>query len=322
MQTKVLITGANGQLGRRLIPRLISAGYSVRAHYRNSEKAAKYAPAGIEKVTGDFRNPDWVERAIDGCQIVIHGAAKVSLRPGKLEEQRKVNIDGTAAVIKACQKAGVQRLIYVSSIITVGASPDNKPVDEMIQFNLGGYNVPYIDTKRKAEELALAANSHELEVVVVNPSIMISPPDRPVTKRDLRKIPKYLPAYFEFGLNVVETDDVISGIIAAIDKGRPGQRYLLTGENVDPERLFELTKKYFGISKPLLKIPVSSLYPAALLVEAWAGLTGKRPKFHRGLAKLAYLRFFYSCDKARRELGYKPKSLDDTLHKILSTLIM
>jgi dihydroflavonol-4-reductase len=322
LQIKVLVTGANGQLGRRLIPRLISAGYDVRAHYRNSEKAAKYAPVGIETVIGDFRAPDWVERAVDGCQIVIHGAAKVSLRPGKLDEQRKVNIDGTAAVIKTCQKSGVRRLIYVSSIVTVGASPDNKPVDETFPFNLGGYNVPYIDTKREAEGLALAANSHELEVVVVNPSIMISPPDRPVTKRDLRKIPKYLPAYFEFGLNVVETDDVISGIIAAIDKGRPGERYLLTGENVDPERLFILSKKYFGISKPFLKIPVSTLYPIALLAEAWAALTGKRPKFHRGLAKLAHLRFFYSHDKARRDLGYNPKTLEKTLESILGKLTM
>jgi dihydroflavonol-4-reductase len=322
LHTKVLVTGANGQLGRRLIPRLINAGYSVRAHYRNSEKAAKYAPTGIETITGDFRSPDWVERAIDGCQIVIHGAAKVSLRPGKLEEQRIVNIDGTKAVINACRKTGVRRLIYVSSIITVGASPDNNPVDETIPFNLGGYNVPYIDTKREAEELALAANSPELEVVVVNPSIMISPPDRPVTKRDLRKIPKILPAYFDFGLNVVETDDVISGIIAAIDKGHPGHRYLLTGENVDPERLFVLSKKYFGISKPIMKIPVSSLFPVALLVEAWAGLTGKRPKFHRGLAKLAHLRFFYSCDKAKRDLGYNPKPLEKTLENILGKLIM
>ena len=142
-------------------------------------------------------------------------------------------------------------MIYVSTIVTVGASPDNKPIDETIQFNLGGYNVPYIDTKREAEDLALAANSPELEVVVVNPSIMISPPDRPVTQRDLRKIPRFLPAYFDFGLNVVETDDVITGIIAAITKGRPGERYLLTGENINPERLFVLSKKYFGISKPI-----------------------------------------------------------------------
>lgn len=320
--SKILVTGANGQLGRRLIPRLLNAGYYVKAHYRNSEKAAKYAPAGIETVTGDFRNPDWVTRAIDGCDIVIHGAAKVSLRPGKLEEQRTVNIDGTKAIIGACRKLGVRRLIYVSTIVTVGASPDNKPVDESVPFNLGRYKVPYIDTKREAEELALAANSPELEVVVVNPSIMISPPDRPVTKRDLRKIPRMLPAYFDFGLNVVETDDVISGIIAAIDKGRPGERYLLTGENIDPERLFELSKKYFGISKPILKIPVSTLYPVALLTEVWAGITGKRPKFHRGLAGLAHLRFFYSCDKARRELGYNPKPLEQTLENILGKLSM
>jgi dihydroflavonol-4-reductase len=166
----------------------------------------------------------------------------------------------------------------------------------------------------------LAANSSRLEVVVVNPSIMISPPDRPVTERDLRKIPKFLPAYFDFGLNVVETDDVIFGIIGAIEKGRPGERYLLTGENVNPHRLFELSKRYFGISKPLIKIPVSSLYLAALLTESWAKLTGKNPKFHRGLARLAHLRFFYSCEKAKRELGYNPKPLEKTIEAIIGKL--
>ena len=320
MNLKILVTGANGQLGRRLIPRLISAGYDVRAHYRNQEKASKYAPHGVDTVIGDFRKTDWLDNAVAGCNIVIHGAAKVSLRPGKLDEQRQVNIEGTKSIIEASKKNGVRRLVYVSSIITVGASPDNKPVDETIPFNLGGYNVPYIDTKREAEELALAANSKALEVVVVNPSIMISPPDRPVTSKDLRKIPKFLPAYFDFGLNVVETDDVINGIIAAIDEGHPGERYLLTGENINPVRLFELTKKYFGISKPLIKIPVLALYPFALLAELWGALTRERPKFHRGLARLAHLRFIYSCEKARHELGYNPKPLEKTLENILGKI--
>jgi dihydroflavonol-4-reductase len=168
--------------------------------------------------------------------------------------------------------------------------------------------------------MALEANSGKLEVVVVNPSIMISPPDRPVTKSDLRKIPRALPAYFDFGLNVVETDDVISGILASIDKGRPGERYLLTGDNIDSKRVFELAYKYFGIRKPFLKIPVSVLIPVAGLVEVVSAIRGKRPKFHRGLARLARLRFIYSHEKANRELGYNPKPLEESIERIFQQI--
>lgn len=316
----ILVTGANGQLGRRLLPRLIDAGYTVKAHYRSQEKAQKYCPSGIEYVLGDLREPVWLDRAVRGCDVVIHGAARVSLRPGQFDEQHKINVDGTKAAVDACLKNNVKKMIYVSSIVTVGASADGKPIDESAPFNLAGFGIPYVETKHEAEMLALGANRSGFEVVSVNPSIMISPPDREVTSADLRKIPRWLPAYFDFGLNVVETDDVIRGIIAAIEKGRAGERYLLTGENVDAGRVFELAQKYLGISKPGLKIPLWVLIPAAWIAEISAGFRHKRPKFHRGLAKLGGFRFFYSNDKAKRELGFNPKSLNVTIENILEKL--
>jgi dihydroflavonol-4-reductase len=316
--TTVLVTGANGQLGRRLLPRLAEAGYTVRAHYRNAERARKYCPSGTAHVLGDLTDPSWFDQAVAGCEIVIHGAARVSLRPGKHDEQYRINVDGTRHIIDACRRNGVRRLIYVSSVAAVGASDDGRPLDETARFNLDGYNIPYAETKHEAETLALAANSGDLEVVVVNPSIMISPPDRPVTERDLRKIPRFIPAYFEFGINVVETEDVIKGIISAIERGRPGERYLLTGENLDPDRAFELASKYFGIRKPKVRLPVTFLYPIATIFELFAKIKGKRPKFHRGLARLARLKFIYTSNKARRELGFSPRPLEETIEDILS----
>ena len=316
----VLVTGASGQLGRRLLPRLIDAWYTVKAHYRSQEKAQKYCPSGIEYVLGDLRDPAWLGQAVRGCDVVIHGAAKVSLRPGQFDEQYKINVEGTKAVIDACLKNNVKRMIYVSSIVTIGASANGNPINESAPFNLAGFGIPYVETKHEAEMLALRAIRPGFEVVSVNPSIMISPPDREVTAADLRKIPRWLPAYFDFGLNVVDTDDVISAIIAAIEKGRAGERYLLTGENVDADRVFELAHKYFGISKPGLKIPLWVLIPAAWIAEISAGFRHKRPKFHRGLARLARFRFFYSNDKAKRELGFNPKSLNVTIENILEKL--
>jgi dihydroflavonol-4-reductase len=316
----VLVTGASGQLGRRLVPRLLVAGYQVKAHYRSLEKAAKRCPSGCEAVIGDLLKPEWLYDAAKGCQAVIHGAARVSMRQGNYDEQYKINVEGTKAVIAACKSAGVKRLIYISSIVSVGASSDSNLVDETLIFNLGGFDIPYIQTKRKAEELALAANGPSLEVISVNPSIMISAPDREVTPNDLRKIPKFLPAYFDFGLNLVETGDVVNGIVVALERGRPGERYLLTGDNIDPQKLFALGKKYFGIKKPILKIPVSALVPISLISELVAKIQHKRPKLYRDMARLGRFRFIYSHQKASRELGYNPKPLEETLANIINKI--
>ena len=314
-----MVTGASGQLGRRLVPRLIEAGFIVKAHYRSREKAQKYCPSEAEPIFGDLLEPSWLD-AVRGCDIVIHCAAIVSLRPRPNTLMKKVNIDGTRAVISACKTNGVKRLIHVSSIITVGGSKDGQPLDETAPFNLGVYKIPYIDTKREAERIALEADGSGLDVVVVNPSIMISPPDRELTAKDLKKIPKWVPVYFDFGLNIVETDDVVTGMISAIDKGRPGERYLLTGENLYPKKAFEFGAEFLGIKRPIIKIPIRTLYPVAAVMEIIARLRNKRPKFHRGLARVARYKFFYSYEKAKTELGYSPTPLRESLERIIPSI--
>lgn len=316
----VLITGASGQLGRRLIPRLINAGFKVRAHYRSQEKAQKHCPSEAVTVFGDLLEPGWLDDAVRGCDIVIHCAAIVSLRPRPNTLMKKVNIEGTRAVIASCRNNAVKRLIHVSSIITVGGSEDGQPLDETAPYNLGVYKIPYFDTKVEAERIALEASDAGLDVVVVNPSIMISPPDRELTAKDLKKIPKWVPVYFDFGMNIVETDDVITGIISAIDKGRPGERYLLTGENLYPKKAFEFGAEFLGIKKPIVKIPIWTLYPVAAVMEIIARLRNKRPKFHRGLARIARHKFVYSYEKACKELGYSPAPLRKSLERILPSI--
>jgi nucleoside-diphosphate-sugar epimerase len=108
--------------------------------------------------------------------------------------------------------------------------------------------------------------------------------------------------------------------MAALEKGNSGERYLLTGENITPARVFSLTKKYFGLRKPFIKIPLASLIPIGAIAEAWADIRGKRPRFHRGLAKLARYKFVYSCEKAKRELGYNPRPLEESIERILSQI--
>ena len=211
----VLVTGASGQLGRRLVPKLMESGYNMRAHYRSEEKESRWKPDGAEAVFGDLTEPSWLNDAVRGCDIVIHCAALVSLRTGRKELSYKINVEGTRVVIEACRQNGVKKLIYISSIVTVGASENGAPVDETFEFNLGNTGISYIDTKKEAEDIVLQSNGSDLETIVVNPSIMISPPDREITARDLKKIPKRLPVYFDFGISLVSTDDVVAGIVAA-----------------------------------------------------------------------------------------------------------
>jgi dihydroflavonol-4-reductase len=318
---KILVTGASGQLGRRLVRELLKYGYSVKAHYRSISKADKYCPENVERVFGDMIKPAWLDDALAGCDCAVHCAARVSVRPLSeldAEYMHKVNVNGTESVIAACRRAGIKRLLHVSTVAAVGASQDNDPLDERTIFNLAGYNIPYFETKHRAEEIALAANDENLEVVVVNPSIMISTPDREVTRKDLDKIPKRIPVYFDFGLNLVETEDVIDGLIKAMKYGRPGQRYLLTGEDIGPGRLFEIGHRYFGIKKPYLKVPNWMLYLIGAIAEILYLFKRKKPKLNRQIARLAKLKFYYSHRKAGDELGYKPKPLEDTVKKILA----
>lgn len=316
----VLVTGASGQLARRLVPRLLETGYNVKAHYRSREKTERYCPPGATPVIGDLIDPGWLDQAVSGCNIVMHCAAIVSLRPGPDELMHRINVDGTKAVVSACLKNNVSRLIYVSSIVTIGASKTGQPLDETAGFNLSGLKIPYIDTKMEAENAVLEASGPNLETIVVNPSIMISPPDRKLSEAELKKIPKSIPFYFDFGLNLVETDDVISGMISCIEKGRAGQRYLLTGENINPQKAFKLAEEFLGIRKPFLKVPIGALYPIAFLMELVAAIRRKRPKFHRGLARLARYKFYYSHSKAQKDLGYTSRPLSESMKRIAELL--
>jgi nucleoside-diphosphate-sugar epimerase len=319
----ILITGASGQLGRRLIRELIKRGYRVRAHYRSREKAKKYCPDKVQTVFGDMLEKNWLDGAVKDATCVIHCAARVSVRPlseADTDYMYKVNVTGTQNLIEACRRAGVERLIYMSSIAAVGASEDGEPIDEKAPFNLDNYNMPYFNTKHEAEELALKASDSNMAVISLAPSIMISPPDRELTENDLKKIPKRIPAYFQFGLNLVETGDVIDGIISALDKGKAGERYLLTGDNVDPQKLFAIAKKYLNIKKPLIRIPLWLVYIVGAIAElAYIG-RNKRPKLNRQIAKLAKLKFYYNCDKAKRDLDYNHKTLEQTVEQILQKI--
>ncbi len=308
---KVLVTGASGQLGRRLVPRLMAAGFSVRAHYRNEERGLKYCPAGVERVYGDLLSPDWLEKAVRDCDMVIHGAAWVSLRQVESELMYRVNVEGTKKMAAACVRAGVKRLLHISSVVTIGAAPKGEICDETTINNLADAGIPYFTTKYQAEQAAFDGMNSGLEVVVVNPSIMITPPGRAVTRQDMEKIPRFIPIYFDLGLNLVSTLDVVEGIVSALEKGRSGERYILAGENLDMPRAFRQARKFVSIRGPVLKIPRLLIISAGLARDAFYQIKRRirpgirAPRLGYRLARQAGKYFHYSSAKAEKELGYK-----------------
>ncbi len=322
----IFVTGASGHLGRRLIPKLISRGYRIKGQCRNLRKAEKYLPPEVAMVVGDIRDKSWMPEALAGSDYLIHSAAMVSLRPVDRREMESINVDGTKNLVEAARKAAVRRLLHISSVATVGGSVEGAPLDETATFNLAGYGLPYFETKRAAEEIVMAASGSVMDTVVVNPSIILYPPERKITGNDLKKIPRFIPCYFDFGLNLVHADDVIDGIISALEHGRSGERYILAGDNIDAPRLFAVARKSFGIKKPWLKIPISCLYPLGLAGEMLYRLRhigspyGKGPRVNRGIARLANLRFFYDITKARKELAYSPRTIEEFLQELLADI--
>ncbi len=324
---KILVTGASGQLGRKLIRKLDAEGYSVRAHFRSKQQAERWNLDKAESVFGDLLENGWYEKAVSDCDAVIHCAAWVSLRQVDSELMFRINVDGTRKIAEAGQKSKtVKRLIHISSVAAIGATKSQKPLDETAEFNLSKYNIPYFTTKYLAEKEALKCNGSDLEVISVNPSIMISPPDREITEGDLDKIPDSIPAYFNFAVNLVQTDDVIFGIISALEKGRPGERYILGGDNIDQNKAFAIAAEYFGLKKPRLCLPYYMLLLVGAVMTSFTFLKTifnnncPAPKFSMNMARLTKYRFIYSSAKAEKELGYRPVSIEATIESILSGL--
>ncbi|SYZ73116.1 putative Dihydroflavonol-4-reductase [Candidatus Zixiibacteriota bacterium] len=317
----ILVTGANGHLGRRIVERLPERGYNIIAHYRSPSKVEEFCPPGVRAVVGDINDSSWMSDAFKDIDCVIHTAAKVSLRAGQDEEMYRVNVEGTKNLLRAARASGVKRFIHFSSVAAVGGSIGTELLTESAEFNFNGIRLPYFRTKYEAEQFVLQANNGSFAAVVLNPSIIIFPPERPVTEKKIAPLRRRVPVYFDFGLNLVHADDVVEAAINAIEMGRGGERYILAGENTTPKMAIKLTRKYFGMKKPLIKLPIFSLYPIFALYEIYYNVfnrDGKGARLNRGLARLAKMRFFYSSNKAIRELNFRPRTLEQMIRNILT----
>lgn len=307
----VLVTGSTGFIGSNLIAELTRRGISVRAFHRPNSDAAMLDGSDSEHFRGDLLNPASLRDAMRGCDTVFHTAAVVSFWKGRDKEQFLVNVEGTRNVVEACIASGIKTLVHTSSVAAIGYRTDGGVADEETPYNWGK-SIVYRYTKHLAETEILRGIGHGLHAVIVNPSIVIGPGDRNVHGGrliiDIKR--GRIPFFTSGGTNIVGVRDVIDGHIRAADRGRSGERYLLSGRNLTHGELLRLIAELIDGKPPLVKIPSGFVVYAGKIFDTYGRIFKKEPPLTSELAANIIHHNWYSCEKASRELGYNPSPVE------------
>ncbi|MDP8254688.1 MAG: SDR family oxidoreductase [Candidatus Alcyoniella australis] len=310
MANKVLVTGGTGLLGGNLIRLLVERGYSVKALVRSTSNTKGFDDLDVERVQGDIMDPQSLAQAAEGCQGVFHSAAMVTMWAPDFEKMRRINVDGTRNVLEAAKAAGVKRAVHVSTVDAIGFStPDgwgtrNKPSNESVPFQNERFGVPYMTTKHMAQQLALSYNSDDFEVVVGNPTYMIGPYDvKPSSSRMVLEVKSgTAKVYTGGGNNFVDVRDVAAGLIAAFERGKPGELYIMGHRNLSYREIFTLIAGVVGVKPPSFALPKPIALIGGAAGSLYGHLLGKEPEINLTTAKLGYVEHYFDSSKAIAEL--------------------
>jgi dihydroflavonol-4-reductase len=310
----VLITGGTGFIGSNLAAQLLLLGCSVRILRRPESDLRALKGIDVQHCIGDLRDRESVQRAMKGCDTVFHTAAIVTFEQKKKTLQREVNVIGTRNVVDACLASNVERLVHTSSVAAVGHPRERELATETTPFNWPrtmGYKL----SKYEAEQTVHGGVTRGLNAVIVNPSVVIGERDIHMHGGQLVKEVKrgLVPFYIDGGMNVVYVGDVVKGHILAAQKGRVGERYILGGHNMTHKEIFCRTAELVGGRSPFMRLPILLLRLGAGIVETASNIIGTEPLISSDLVVGAGLHNWFSCEKARRELGYTITSFDDAI---------
>jgi dihydroflavonol-4-reductase len=270
-----------------------------------------------EAAIGDLRDPSSLNVAVAGCVAVFHVAADYRLWTPKPDEMHRSNVDGTRSLLEAARRAGVERVVYTSTVGCIGVPPGALG-DEDCPVSLAEMVGPYKRSKFLAEQLALEQAKSGFPVVIVNPTAPVGDHDfkpTPTGKIILDFLRGRMPAFVDTGLNLVDVRDVAAGHLAALEHGRPGERYILGRQNLTLEQILEQLASVSGLEAPRARIPYGLAYAAGVASTAWAGLTGREPRVPLDGVRMASKKMFVKHDKATRELGYCPGLVEDALRR-------
>jgi dihydroflavonol-4-reductase len=304
----MLVTGATGFVGAAVARRLVAAGQSVRVLAREGSDRRNLEGLDVQVVTGDLTDRASLDRAVAGCRGVYHVAADYRMWVRDPAAMYRANVDGTRAVLMAAAAAGVDRIVYTSSVATLGIRADGAPSDEDTPSSLADMIGHYKRSKFIAEEAAQALARDGVPVVIVNPSTPVGPGDvkpTPTGRIIVDALAGRVPAYVDTGLNIAHVDDVAEGHLLAYEQGVVGRRYVLGGTDL---RLREILTTLAGIAgrrPPRVRLPHGAVLPVAYVAEAWGRLTGREPLTTVDGVRLSRKRMFFSSARAERELGYR-----------------
>ena len=310
-----LITGATGFVGWHVARKLLERGHRLRALVRDPARIRDLD--GIELVRGDLRDSDSLARAVEGCGVVFHVAADYRLWTREPEDMFRSNVDGTRNLLSAARLAGVERAVYTSTVGCIGIPKDGIG-DEQTAVGLKEMTGPYKRSKFLAEQAALEVAADGFPVVIVNPTAPMGDHDfkpTPTGKMVVDFVRGRMPAFLDTGLNVVDVRDVAEGHLAACDRGRPGERYILGSQNLTLQQIFSSLAEIEGKQAPRLRVPYAVAYAVGMASTAWAGITGKEPLAPIDGVRMARKKMWVRHDKAARELGYAPALPDGALRR-------
>lgn len=318
----VFLTGATGFLGSHVARVLAEQGARLRLLVRPSSDLRNVESLPGDRVIGDLRDAEPIARALEGCEAVFHVAADYRIWVRDPVEMYRSNVDGTRALIAAARKAGVRRFVHTSSVATMGFTGDGTLADEDSPVSLEDMIGPYKRSKFMAEQVAIEAAHAGQDVVVVNPTT-------PVGERDLKPTPtgrivvdflkKKFPAYVDTGLNLVDATECARGHLAAFEKGKRGERYILGGENLTLKQILDKLAAITGLPSPTVEVPHFVAMGAAVVDELWTGrIRGREPRATVDAVRMGRKKMFVRSAKAERDLGWKIVPVEDALRRAVT----
>jgi dihydroflavonol-4-reductase len=319
---KAFVTGATGFVGSHVARELAFQGADLRLLVRESSPTSNIDDLPADRVIGDLREPDSLRTAVSGCEVVLHVAADYRLwtrDAADVQSMYRCNVEGTRGLIDAARQAGVRRIVYCSTVATMGFTGNGHPADERSPVCLDDMIGHYKRSKFIAEQAAIEAGKSGGDVVVVNPTT-------PVGERDLKPTPtgriildflkRKFPAYVDTGLNLVDVHEVARGHLLALEKGTPGERYILGGENLTLKQILDKLAAITGMASPRVRLPYVVALAAGVGDTVVSGrILHREPRVTLDAVRMGRKKMWVSSEKAQRQLGFNMVPVEDALRR-------
>src|SRR5271169_1155345 len=307
-QMKVFVTGATGFLGSHVARQLLARGAELRLLVRATSRTDNIDDLAAERVIGDLRDPESLKKGMAGCEFVFHVAADYRLWSLNRQELYDSNVEGTRNILQAARDTGVRRVVYTSSVATMGFGNNGRLTDESTPVTISNMIGDYKRSKFMAERLVVEASQAAQNIVMVNPT----PTGRIVVDFLRRKFP----AYVDTGLNLVDVVDCAEGHLLAMEKAVPGERYILGGENLTLKQILDRLAAITGLPSPKVKLPYAMAFASGVVDTLVSGKMLKRePRVTLDSVRMGRKKMFVTSAKAERELGWNPRPVADALRR-------